>query len=408
MTTQHETENKDELEVKSLVKEQANRVSEQIQEIKSQAKAEAVQEIETGKLAEISKEFAEQKQRSDQLEAAIHRMGNGSDESKNSKFEIEQKSKFENFLRKGGNGALEILEKKDLRTDSDPDGGYVVRPQFSTRISQRMFESSPIRQYATVERIGTSSFVVTVDDEEAGASWVGQGSLGSNKSTPRLRQVTIPVHKMATKPEITTELLQDSILNLEQWLQNKVADKFSRAENQAFISGDGAGKPRGILSYPAWTSNNYEFGKIQQIKSGAANALTVDGLIALQNALKEPYQTNAVWLMKRSTFGEILKLKGTEQYHFLGLQPVDRQGVIVQTLLGRPVVFADDMQAVGANNLAIAYGDFGAGYTIVDNGSLDVIRDPYTSDGNVVFKTHKRMGGGVVNFESIKILKIAA
>ena len=206
---------------------------------------------------------------------------------------------------------------------------------------------------------------------------------------------------------MTTEMIEDSYLDVEAWLASKVADKFARTQNSAFVTGDGVGKPRGFLTYAAQsTGGTYERGALHQVAMGAAAALTADGLIEVQNALKEDYQAGAVFGMKRATFGAALKLKGNDNYFFSPVMLRDGQASI--QLLGKPVVFMDDMPAVAANALSIIYADFRRFYTVLDRVGLQVLRDPYTNKGFVTYYTTQRVGGDVTSFDAAVIGKVAA
>ena len=206
---------------------------------------------------------------------------------------------------------------------------------------------------------------------------------------------------------MTTEMIEDAYLDVEGWLAGKVADKFARTQNTAFVSGTGVGQPRGFLTYAAWSAAGvYERDKIEQVNMGSAAALNADGLIELQNALKEGYQGNAVFGMKRTTFGAALQLKGSDNYFFSPVLLANGQATI--QLLGKPVVFMDDMPAVGANALSVVYADFSMAYTILDRVGLQVLRDPFTNKGFVTYYTTQRVGGDVTSFDAIKIGKVAA
>ena len=206
----------------------------------------------------------------------------------------------------------------------------------------------------------------------------------------------------------TADMLEDAYLDIAGWLQSKGADKIGRTENTAFFTGNGVNKPRGLLSYAAWAAAGvYERDKIEQVISGAATTVTADGIIDLQYALKEAYQPQAVWLMKRATFGAVIKLKGADNFYFGPMMLAE--GVTTMQLLGKRVLFCDDMQAIGTGaNLAVAYGDFGRGYTVMDRIGLQVLRDPYTAKPYTEFTLRKRTGGDVTNFEAIKLMRLAA
>ena len=346
------------------------------------------------------------------LEAAMNRPGAG--EAKGMDAELEQKH-ADAFRQYMANGTLpegfkagsEGIEVKAMSTDVNPDGGYLVRPELSQTIITRVFETSPLRQVANVERTGAKSIDILIDDQEAAARWVGEGASDGQTDTPQLAQKVIAAHKIEADPRMTTEMIEDSYLDVEAWLSRKVADKFARTQNTAFVNGDGVGKPRGFLTYAAAaTAGTYERNAITQINMGSAAALNADGLIEVQNALKEEYQAGAVFGMKRTTFGAALQLKGNDNYFFSPVLMRDGQASI--QLLGKPVVFMDDMPAVAANALSVVYADFSTAYTILDRVGLQVLRDPFTNKGFVTYYTTQRVGGDVTSFDAIVIGKVAA
>lgn len=235
-----------------------------------------------------------------------------------------------------------VIEAKALSVGSDPDGGYWVTPQASSRIISQIYESSPIRQLATVETISTDALEIPNDLGEFASGWVGESEDRAATSTSQTGVLRIPVHEQYASPRATQKLLEDSSINVVAWLTRKVAEKFGRDEATAFVSGNGIKKPRGFLSYASGTTNP---GTIEQVASGAATALTADGLINLQISLKEAYVANASWLMRRATVGKLLLLKdGEGQYLWRQNMEVGKPSV----LLGNPVYYAADMPAVGA------------------------------------------------------------
>ena len=253
----------------------------------------------------------------------------------------------------------------------------------------------------------STSVELLIDDNEAGARWVGEGASGGQTDTPQVGRKVIAVHKMEADPRMTVEMTRSPYIDAENWLTGKVGDRFSRLEASAFVSGDGADRPRGFLTYAAQaTSGTYERNKINQINMGAAAALTAQGLIGVQNGLKEPYQAGATWGMKRTTFGAALQLKGNDNFFF---SPVLlRDGQASMQLLGKNVVFMDDMPAVAANALSVVYADFARFYTIADGMTLQVLRDPYTNKGFITYYTYKGVGGDVTSFDAGVIGKVAA
>jgi HK97 family phage major capsid protein len=403
-------------EIKGLVEKINPTLTElrgEIDALKAAAPTDVVTEEKHQRMADdITAKLAEMQTKQAKLEAAMNRPGAG--EGKGMDGELEQKHK-DAFRQYMANGTLpdgfkagsEGIEVKAMSTDVNPDGGYLVRPELSNTIVTRVFETSPLRQVANVERTGAKSIDILIDDQEAAARWVGEGASGGQTDTPQLAQKVIAAHKIEADPRMTTEMIEDSYLDVEAWLAGKVADKFARTQNTAFVLGDGIGKPRGFLTYAAAaTAGTYERNAITQINMGSAAALNADGLIEVQNGLKEEYQAGAVFGMKRTTFGAALQLKGSDNYFFSPVLLRDGQASI--QLLGKPVVFMDDMPAVAANALSVVYADFGRAYTILDRVGLQVLRDPYTNKGFVTYYTTQRVGGDVTSFDAIVIGKVAA
>lgn len=360
----------------------------------------------------LNGQILDEKKAREAIETAVTRTQGGA--QKEGKTSPETKKAFDLFMRTGqlahgykAAGQSNEIEMKTLATNNDPAGGYFVMPEQVDFVVGRNFESSPLRQVARVVTTANNAIDVIVDDDEASGGWAAEGSTSSSTTTATIGKKTINVFKLDAEPKATLEMLQDAGFNIEAWHGEKVADKFSRLENTAFFSGVGVNKPRGLLTYSAWASAGvYERNKVEQVNLGATAALTADGLIGLQGSLKEVYQARAVFLMKRATYTAAKKLKGADQYYFG--ETLLKDGIAVPALLGKPVLFCDDMEAVGANALAIAYGDFSVSYTIVDKLGLTVLRDPFTSKGNVIFYTTKRVGGDVTNFDGFKIGKVAA
>ena len=404
-------------EIKGLVEKINPTLTElrgEIDALKASAPHDVVTEEKHQKMADdITAKMAEMQKSQAKLEAAMNRPGaDGESKGMDAELEAKHRDAFRQYmangtLPEGFKAGSEGVEVKAMSTDVNPDGGYLVRPELATMIIDRVFETSPLRGVANVETTGAKSIDILIDDDEAGARWVGEGASGGQTDTPQLGQKSLAAHKIEADPRMTTEMIEDSYLDIEAWLGRKVADKFARTQNTAFVTGTGVGQPRGFLTYPAQSSGGtYERGALHQVAMGGASALTADGLIDVQNALKEDYQPGAVWGMKRTTFGAALQLKGNDNYFF---SPVLlRDGQASMQLLGKPVVFMDDMPAVAANALSVVYADFSSFYTILDRVGLQVLRDPYTNKGFVTYYTTQRVGGDVTSFDAGVIGKVAA
>jgi len=347
-----------------------------------------------------------------QIEAALNRPGFATDDgAKQSPEQKAQDAAFRKYLAHGFD-SLSADERKAMSTDSNPNGGYLVPVQNLGIIDGRIFESSPVRSIANVVKTNAKSVEVLMDDDEAGSGWVGEGDSISETNTPQIGRLEIAAHKLYSYPKITEEMAADSAFDVNAWLMRKVGDKFGRDEATAFVGGNGVKQPRGFLTYAAWASPGvYERGKIEQISSGSTSVPTEAGLIDLQASLKEGYQQRATWAMARATFGQIMKLAGSNTYRFINWQPnTGPQGTGIGgslTLMDKPVRLMSDMPVISSNSLSIAYGDFSSAYTIVDRVGVSVKVDPLTSPGLIKYYANKRVGGAVTNFDALKLQKSA-
>lgn len=324
---------------------------------------------------------------------------------------------FNTWFRKGDRAIdadmreLEVNAK--MTTQSDPDGGYLVPEETEAGIDRVLGTVSTMRSLARVISIGTSTYKKLVNMGGAGAGWVGEEQGRPETDTPTLREISINAAELYANPAITQTALDDSRIDIAAWLADEVSIEFAEQEGAAFIGGNGVNKPRGVLSYEAVANASYAWGKLGYVASGKAadfadTSTTVskaDALVDLYYALKSGYRNNASWLMSDAVMGTVRKFKDADG-NFLWAPPTAAAGVA--TILGKPVANDDNMPAVGAGNFPIAFGDFNRGYLIVDRFGVRVLRDPYTNKPFVHFYTTKRVGGGVVNFEAIKLLKIAA
>lgn len=322
------------------------------------------------------------------------------------------KTAFNSFMKKDGR-LLTAEEIKTLSVGSDPDGGYTVTPDTSGRIVTKIFETSEMRQIASAMTISTDKLEGIEDLGEAGAGYAGETSQGSDTTTPQIGKWSIPVFIIDSEPKATQSILDDSAIDIEAWLSGKVANKFARFENAEFVNG--ATKIRGLASYTmaADSGSGVTWGSIGYVATGTSGdfgatvATQADKLIDVMGTLKNAYLPNARWATNRGVITKIRKFKIAAATDAYAWQPGLAAG-IPESILGFPVSRMEDMPAVAANSLSLAFGDFREAYQIVDRIGIRVLRDPFTSKPFVKFYTTKRVGGGVVNFEAIKFLKFGA
>jgi HK97 family phage major capsid protein len=310
-----------------------------------------------------------------------------------------------------GKEELTAEEQKAMSVGSDADGGYLVTPDTTGRMVKKIFETSDIRQIASVQVISTDKLEGDEDLYEAGAGWVGETESRTDTDTPQLGAWEIPVHEMYAQPKATQKLLDDASVNIEAWLGEKVGQRFGRLENAAFVTGNGIRKPRGFASYATAIDDGtgVSWGTIGHILAGGAGAFAeanpADRIHDLIGALKAAYLQGARFVTKRQVITLIRKFKdGQGQYLW---QPSLVMGEPEQ-LAGYPITRAEDLPALAGGSVSLYFGNFTEGYQIVDRQGTSVLRDPFTDKPYVKFYSTRRVGGGVVNFEAIKAMKFAA
>lgn len=332
--------------------------------------------------------------------------------------EAKQMERFITLLRKGEKGANPIaqlqLESKATTgsVDSDPDGGYLVPPTWANRMIQRSFETTPMRQLCTIMTTTGDDIEFPNDVVDVDANWVGEKAARVQTKSIKPGKIRIPVHEVYAFPKLTQKLLDDNAFNLEAYLSNRITDKISRVENNAFIIGTGNGQPTGFLNYSTDTAadETRSWNKLQYKPTGASGAFVAaasspgDCLIDLVQMLKVAYLGGASWLMPRAVIGLVRELKNSVGGYLW--QPNYQIGV-PSTLLEYPVTIAPDMPVVAANSYSAAFGNFKEGYTILDRMGIRLLRDPYSDKPNIGFYFTKRTGGDVVNFDAIKLLKFS-
>lgn len=304
--------------------------------------------------------------------------------------------------------SLGAEEQAALRVGVDPDGGYYVPADTSGRMVKLIYESSPMRQIAGVQNIGTDALEGMYDHNEVSQGWVGEEQPRSETTTPQIGVWRIPVREQYAEPRATQKILDDAAFNIEAWLQSKVADKMARTETTSFFLGTGALKPRGILTYDHGAPTASDYRKVERIPSGkdADFAATLPGnfLINLVFKLKNAYRANARFLMTRLSVSEVRKLVDGSGNYLWQPEFSAKQGGL---LLGYPILEAEDMPEIASDSLSIAFGDFKQFYQIVDRMGIRVLRDPLTLKGFVKFYSTKRVGGDVLDFDAVKLMRFA-
>ena len=322
---------------------------------------------------------------------------------------LERKSAFDRYVRKGDSAALDALELKAMSAGSPADGGYTVPLEIEQTIDRILAKASPLRAISTVRQIGSNVYRKPIATQGAATGWVAETDARVSTAAPVLSAIDYPAMELYAMPAATATLLDDSQVDIEQWLAGEVQIVFAEQEGAAFVSGNGTTQPKGFLSEPVVADASWSWGKLGIIASGADGAFATsnpsDALVNLAYAPKQGYRANGTFVMNRKTESVIRKFKDNVGNYIW--QPGAAAGQ-PPTLFGYPVAEAEDMPDIASGSLSIAFGDFARGYLVVDRVGIRTLRDPYSAKPYVLFYTTKRVGGGVQNFEAIKLMKFSA
>ncbi|PRD45798.1 phage major capsid protein [Phyllobacterium phragmitis] len=362
------------------------------------------------KVDRINRSLEEQKQVLDQMQLKQARPSLGSSLGRgNPVASLEHKNAFETYVRRGDEQALRGIEQKAHSYGSGPDGGYLVPAEIETEIGKRLARLSPIRSVASVRQVSGAVLKKPFSVSGPAVGWVGETDARPETASGVLAELQFPTMELYAMPAATASLLDDAAIDVEQWISAEVEAAFAEQESAAFISGDGVNKPRGFLDYESVAEADWEWGKLGHLATGVAGGLPAedasDVLIELVYSLKAGYRQNANWVMNRKSQAALRKLKDNDGNYLW--QPPAVVGEKA-SLMGFGLVEAEDMPDIAADTSAIAFGDFSRGYLVVDRTGVRILRDPYSAKPYVLFYTTKRVGGGIQDFDAIKILKFSA
>ena len=387
---------------------------------------EAFKDANDERLAQIEKRMGEDAVTADKVE----RIGRAIDQTKARLDELTLKAKrpplagdgagdsdgnrrahaeaFAAYVRKGDSQGLFDVEAKSMSVASGADGGYLVPSETETEIGRKLAAASPIRAIAGLRQISANVYKKPFAVSGPATGWVGETAARPETAAPALAELQFPAMELYAMPAATQALLDDAAVDLDQWIAEEVQQAFAEQESAAFVTGNGVNRPRGFLDYPTVADGSWSWGNLGYVATGTAGAFPAsnpsDRLIDLAYALKSGYRQNAHWVMNRKTQSAIRKFRDADG-NYLWQPAATADGKA--TLMGFPVAESEDMPDIAADALALAFGDFGRGYLVVDRLGVRVLRDPYSAKPYVLFYTTKRVGGGVQNFEAIKLMKFA-
>ncbi|WMS41692.1 phage major capsid protein [Acuticoccus sp. MNP-M23] len=319
----------------------------------------------------------------------------------------EHKSAFDGYVRGGNEAGLRSIERKAVSTSGD--AGFTVPVEIEAEVMRRLTSLSPIRAIAGQRQVSSSTFKKPVTSAGPQTGWVADTDARTMTTEPTLSELQFDTMELYAMPAATSALLDDTAVNIDQWLADEIETAFAEQESKAFVVGTGIGQPKGFTQYTTVAESAWTWGSLGFVNTGVAGGFAAsdpaDGLVDLIYTLKAGYRQNAHFVMSRATQAAVRKMKDDNGQYIWA--PPSIPGA-KSSIYNFAVVESEDMPEIASGSLSIAFGDFKRGYLVVDRQGIQILRDPYSSKPYVLFYTTKRVGGGVQDFDAIKFLKFAA
>ena len=281
-----------------------------------------------------------------------------------------------------------------LQVGDDAEGGYLVPDEYEHKLIEALEEENIFRRLAHTIQTDSGERKIPVVASKGTANWIDEEGPYVD-SDDNFTQITIGAHKLGTTIKVSEELLRDSVFNLEDYISREFARRIGAREEESFFTGDGNGKPLGVLA----DAGGAEIG----VTAASATAITADELMDLFHSLKTPYRKNAVWVMNDATIKAVRKLKDNNGQY---LWQAALTAGAPNTLLGRPVYTSAYMPTIAAGAKSVAFGDFKY-YWIADRQgrTFKRLNELYAKNGQVGFIGSQRVDGKLTLTEAIKVLQ---
>ena len=313
------------------------------------------------------------------------------DKAKTGRASAEYKQSMIDALRSNFRRVSDVLQE-----GVDADGGYLVPEEYDTRLIEGLKEENIFRGISTIIKTGGER-KINIAASTPAAAWIEEGgALTFGDAT--FDQINLDAHKLHVAVKVTEELLYDNVFNLENYIMDKFSKALANAEEDAFLNGDGVGKPLGIFA----ATGGGQVG----VTAASTTAITSDEVINLIYALKRPYRKNAKFIVNDQTLSVLRKLKdGNGAYMW---QPSLQIGE-PDSLLGYPIYTSAYVPTILAGKPVIAFGDFSY-YNIGDRGvrSFQELKELYAGNGMIGYVAKERVDGKLVLPEAVQILKMKA
>lgn len=366
-------------EVRSLMDE--NKVEE------ADAKMEEVRSL--NKQIAIQEELDKEEERDLETKIEKKEVKKVEKENREKDTEAEYRNAFYKFIR---NKKLDDQEERALSAGTGSTGGFTVPKSFKAKLIDKLEELNIMRKLATVIETDSDTDLPVVVTHGS-AAWTAENG-AYNESEDTFGQITIKAYKLTRIIKVSEELLQDSAFDLEDYLVNEFARSISKAEEAAFVNGDGVNKPTGVL-----------VDATVGVTAASSSAVTAEEIIDLYYALPRAYRENAVFMANDSTVKAIRKLKDSNG-DFLWTKGLNGEP---DMLLGKPIYTSEFAPQFAVDAKVMAFGDFSY-YQIADRKSrvFQRLNEKYADVGQVGFRGYERVDGVLTLAEAVQTLQMAA
>jgi HK97 family phage major capsid protein len=326
---------------------------------------------------------------------------------------------FNQYLLTGNKAGLPSLEKKYLDGSTPEKGGVLIPNVITEDIGDEVKNLCPLLNLANVVMLNTGTrhrfprvkadgggdFKFNAYLADANKHWGSVSKPSDDKEELQIEMVEIPLHTINYNHKIAWELLENLNFDLVSFLKKQMSEHVGSTCNRAFFYGDGDKKPKGLLTDLVDDSGKKY--KIQALKTNANGGFEENAeyktLLELMGSLKSRYTTGASWLMSREAMKLFRGIKAPNDQRYLWTPNHIVDGT--SSFLGYPVTQCDEFKPLSENDVAVIFGNFKQGYTIVHREDISLIRDEMTSKPDVEFLMRYGYGGSVTNGEALKALK---
>jgi HK97 family phage major capsid protein len=327
----------------------------------------------------------------------------------------EYRSAFVSYLTRGV-GGLNVDEARAMSEGSDADGGYLPSTEFYNQLIKKRWQTNAMRSVANVMPLGTFKTDIVIESGYGTAAWVAE-AVAVSESSPTFTNMVLSPYTMRYFTKFSNELLADAPsrgpgFSIESILADQIGKVMGEKEEEAFVEGDGSGKPKGIFSYTTGAGTT-----ISEYTTAASNAIALADLINMTYTLPRQYRANAKWVMTDSTFAKIRAI--LQQGSASGYAPFAwsvgdgrLQDGEPDRLLGYPVVCVAKGPAYPATGTArnvAVFGDFSY-YHVGDRESVNikVAREQFLANNQTGYFAFARVDAKASLMDAFRFLKVKA